>query len=228
MMSEIGTLYIVATPIGHPRDITLRALDVLSSVDILICENVRNASRLLKQCGLEEKPFAVLSEHNEKQDANSLIEQLILGKNAALISDCGTPVFADPGWELIRLATLAAIPVVSIPGPSSLITALSLLDRPLHQFVFGGFLPREKSERIAALNALKAHKLPIIVMDTPYRLEMLLMDVSKVFSPGQEILLASDLTQSTEKIYRGKVVDILNILEKKKAEFILIIHLAGK
>ncbi len=228
MQSKIGTLYIVAIPIGHPKDITLRALDVLSSVDMIICEDIRNASRFLKQCGLAEKPFAILSEHNEKQEADTLIEQLLLGNNAALISDCGTPVFADPGYELIRQASQAGIRVIPLPGPSSLITALSLLDRPLNQFIFGGFLPREKNERLAALRALKAHNMPIIIMDTPYRLEMLLLDVSKVFSPSQEILLAADMTQTTEKIYRGKVVDVLESLEKKKAEFILVIYLSGK
>jgi 16S rRNA (cytidine1402-2'-O)-methyltransferase len=228
MQSEIGTLYIVAIPIGHPKDITLRALDILSSVDMIICEDVRNASRFLKQCGLAEKPFAILSEHTEKLDAGSLVEQLLLGKKAALISDCGTPVFADPGYELIRQATKSGIRVIPLPGPSSLITALSLLDRPLNQFVFGGFLPRENDKRIAALRALKAHGMPIIIMDTPYRLEMLLVDVSKVFSPSQEIMLAVDMTQTTEKIYRGSVTDVLESLEKNKAEFILVIYSSGK
>jgi 16S rRNA (cytidine1402-2'-O)-methyltransferase len=109
-----------------------------------------------------------------------------------------------------------------------LITALSLLDRPLNQFVFGGFLPRENDKRIAALRALKAHGMPIIIMDTPYRLEMLLVDVSKVFSPSQEIMLAVDMTQTTEKIYRGSVTDVLESLEKNKAEFILVIYSSGK
>ena len=228
MQSEIGTLYVVAIPIGHPKDITLRALDILSAVDMIICEDVRNASRFLKQCGLAEKPFAVLSEHNEKMDTGSLIEQLLLGKNAALISDCGTPVFADPGYELIRQAVQSGIQVIPLPGPSSLITALSVLDRPLNQFIFGGFLPRENDKRLTALRSLKAHNLPVIIMDTPYRLEMLLVDVSKVFSPSQEIMLATDLTQTTEKIYRGSVTDVLESLEKKKAEFILVIYTSGK
>jgi 16S rRNA (cytidine1402-2'-O)-methyltransferase len=228
MLKAPGKLFIVATPIGHPKDITLRAMETLSRVDFIICEDIRNASRLLKQCGIENKPFAELNEHNETDQAQEMVSRLLDGESAALISDCGTPVFADPGTKLINYATSSGIEVVPIPGPSSLITALSVLDRPFTQFVFGGFLPRDKNERINALKILKGYRLPIILMDTPYRLEALLTDVSKIFSPRQQILLATDLTLKTENIYRGTIQEVQQSLVKNKAEFILVLYSAEK
>ncbi|MBI9049244.1 MAG: 16S rRNA (cytidine(1402)-2'-O)-methyltransferase [Anaerolineaceae bacterium] len=223
-----GKLYLVSIPIGNPKDITLRALDILSSVDFIICEDIRNASRLLKKCSLDEKPFMVLNEHNEKKDADLVVNDLLIGKNAALISDCGTPVFADPGHHLIRYAVQSSIPIVPIPGVSSLMAALSLVDRQLHQFYFAGFLPRDKQERLLALKKLKAQQVAIVIMDTPYRMQAVLQDIAKVFSPNQEILLATDLTQKTEQIYRGHVREVQTNIQKQKAEFILVIYNTGR
>jgi 16S rRNA (cytidine1402-2'-O)-methyltransferase len=227
MNLKIGTLFIVSIPIGHPKDITLRALDTLSSVDFIICEDIRNASRLLKQSNIEEKSFLILNEHNERDDVSHIINELIQGKNCALISDCGTPVFADPGHHLIAQATEFGIPVKPIPGVSSLMTALSLADRELHQFYFAGFLPREKQDRQAALFKLKKQSVPCVLMDTPYRMVALLEDIKKTFSPSQEILLATDLTQKSEEIYRGTVKEVLEQLKKPKAEFILVLYNTG-
>ena len=228
MNLKIGSLYIVSIPIGHPKDITLRALDILSSVDFIICEDIRNASRFLKKSDLEEKPLLVLNEHNEKDDISHIVDELLQGKKCALISDCGTPVFADPGHHLIAQAIDFGIPVKPIPGVSSLMTALSLADRELHQFYFAGFLPRDKQERQLSMQQLKRQSVPIILMDTPYRMVAILEDVAKIFSPNQEILLATDLTQKTEWIYRGSVKHVLQELRKPKAEFILIVYNKGK
>ena len=227
MNLKSGSLFIVSIPIGHPKDITLRALDILSSVDFIICEDIRNSSRFLKQSKLDEKPLLVLNEHNEKNDLSHIMDELLHGKKCALISDCGTPVFADPGHHLIAQAVEFGIPVKPIPGVSSLMTAISMADRELHQFYFAGFLPRDKQERLLALQKLKKQSVPIIVMDTPYRMVAVLEDIKKVFSANQEILLATDLTQKTEWIYRGSVTQILHELRKPKAEFILIIYNKG-
>ena len=224
MTQQPGNLYIVATPIGHPKDITLRALDTLKQVDFIICEDIRNASRLFKQCDLEMKPAVVLSEHNENNDAADIAARILMGEDAALISDCGTPVFADPGTRLIESAASLGVRVIPLPGASSLMATLSVLDRTLHQFVFGGFLPRDKSERLTALKNLKALRKSLVIMDTPYRMEAVLSDVNKIFSSKQQILLATDLTLKSEHIYRGTVGEIQNSLIKNKAEFILVIY----
>jgi 16S rRNA (cytidine1402-2'-O)-methyltransferase len=227
MNLKIGSLFIVSIPIGHPKDITLRALDILSTVDFIICEDIRNASRFLKQSNLDQKPMLVLNEHNENDDISHIIDELLHGKKCALISDCGTPVFADPGHHLIAQASEYGVPIKPIPGVSSLMTALSLADRELHQFYFAGFLPRDKQERLAAIQKLKNQSVPVVIMDTPYRMISVLEDVKKVFSPGQEILLATDLTQKTEWIYRGSVKQVLQDLRKPKAEFMLIVYNKG-
>src|SRR5512142_1936519 len=122
-----GHLYIVATPIGNPRDITLRALDVLQEVDAVICEEYREGSTLLKKLGISKEVIEI-NEHNETDQAPQVLQRLLLQQSMALISDCGTPVFADPGATLIKLVVDSGVPVVPIPGPSSLMATLSILD----------------------------------------------------------------------------------------------------
>ncbi|MCX8026053.1 MAG: 16S rRNA (cytidine(1402)-2'-O)-methyltransferase [Thermanaerothrix sp.] len=224
-MQESGTLYVVATPLGNPKDITLRAIEILSRVDGIICEDVRNAKRLLHQLNLPEKPLHLLNEHNEIQQTPFLVDQLKSGKHLALISDCGTPVFSDPGAFLIHQAITTGMVVKPIPGPSSLMAALSVLDTHLEQFVFGGFLPRKPEERRQALKRLKAIGLPIVLMDTPYRLMALLQEVAQVFGDQIPITLALDLTLPQETILRGTVSTIINTLKVRKAEFVLIVHM---
>lgn len=219
-----GKLYIVATPIGNYQDITLRALEILKSVDGVVCEEFREGSILLKKLGIEQKELISLNEHNEKDRSLELITILWQGKSLALISDCGTPVFSDPGSNLIAQVVEAGIPVIPIPGPSSLMAALSILDSPLERFVFAGFLPRDPENRVRELTRLKAMNLPLILMDTPYRLQSLLADVQKVFGVGQRITLAANLTLPNERILRGTVKEIRSLVEGQKAEFILILH----
>ncbi len=225
IMQEPGILYIVATPLGNPKDITLRAIEILSWVDGIICEDIRNAKRLLHQLNLPEKPLYPLNEHNEMQQAPALVDQLKSGRHLALISDCGTPVFSDPGAFLIHQAITTGILVKPIPGPSSLMAALSVLDVPLEQFVFGGFLPRKPEERRQALKRLKTIGMPIILMDTPYRLITLLQEIAQVFGDQIPITLALDLTLPQETILRGSVSSVINTLKTRKAEFVLIVHL---
>jgi 16S rRNA (cytidine1402-2'-O)-methyltransferase len=222
-MGQTGELFIVATPIGNPADITLRALDVLKSVDAIICEEVRQGSTLLKKLKIEPKELIALNEHNEPEQAADIILRLFNKQNLALISDCGTPVFADPGHYLVQQAVEAGIPVIPIPGPSSLMAALSVLEFNIPRFIFGGFLPREADLRRRELHRLRGLGIPVILMDTPYRLESLLDDVSKTFGKGQPVTLACDLTLVTEKIYRGSISEVRQQVGKKKAEFILVI-----
>lgn len=223
-MKSPGTLYVVATPLGPPKDITLRAIEILTQVDGIICEEIRQAKRLLHLLNLPDKPLYPLNEHNEMQQAPFLVSLLQNGQQLALISDCGTPVFSDPGALLIHQAVSIGATVKPIPGPSSLMAALSVLDTPIEQFVFGGFLPRKPEERRQALLKLKALGLPIVLMDAPYRLMTLLQEVKRLFGSEIPITLALDLTMPQETILRGTLRTVMSTLKTKKAEFILVIH----
>lgn len=219
-----GCLFIVSTPIGNYRDITLRALDVLAEVDAVIIEEYRQGSTLLKKLGVTEKELILLNEHNEKEGSQMIAEELTQGKRYALISDCGTPAFADPGTELIRRSIENGIPVIPVPGPSSLITAISLSPLPLDEFYFVGFLPRKKEVRHKKLNALKKMRVPIILMDAPYRLSRLLSEVIAAFGRERTITLAFNLTLPDEKVMHDTAEHILQKMKDKKGEFILIVH----
>jgi 16S rRNA (cytidine1402-2'-O)-methyltransferase len=223
-MPEIGRLHIVATPIGHPDDITLRALEILRSAEAIICEETKEGSKLVKKLGLPHKELIALNEHNEQAQTQQIMQRLIQKQSLALVSDCGTPVFEDPGHHLIQEAVMVGIPIIPVPGPSSLMAALSILEFRLEQFVFGGFLPREAVHRQKELLRLRSFHMPVVLMDTPYRLAALLEDVSKVFGKNQTITLACDLTLPGEAIFRGDVEAIIKQTAQHKAEFVLIIH----
>jgi 16S rRNA (cytidine1402-2'-O)-methyltransferase len=222
--NHIGKLYIVATPIGNPKDITLRALDVLKKVDAIICEEYRQGSRLLHKLGSENN-LIPLNEHNEMEEAHNIMMRLAKGETMALISDAGTPVFADPGQHLLELLYQMGIPVSPIPGPGSLMAALSLCDFSIEQFIFAGFPPRDTQKREGFLADFKPEKVPVVLMDTPYRLTKLLTEVQSIFGKGQDILLACDLTLQKETVLRGRVDDILAKVSGQKREFILILNL---
>lgn len=222
-MKNSGTLSIVATPIGNPEDITLRAIEVLKFVDAVVCEEAKPGSTLLKRLGIADKELVLLNEHNEAEMAAELLMRLLNGENLALISDCGTPIFADPGAYLIQLAASSGIKVSPIPGASSLMAALSVLDFKMEQFYFAGFLSREPEHRRKELARLRGMKIPVILMDTPYRLRALLEDVSKVFGKQVYVTVAFDLTLPGETIMRGGAADVIKQVGIRKGEFILIV-----
>ncbi len=223
MKHDPGSLYIVATPIGHPDEITLRALEILRQVDLIICEERKVASKLLK--GLEiRQPLLELNEHNEDQMVNDVLLKLLEGQNLALISDCGTPVFSDPGRKLLEIMYGSGIEVIPVSGPSSLMTAISVCPFDLRQFLFLGFLPPKTEERKIVLQRHSNSSEAIILMDTPYRMAKLLDEVASVFGSKQTIFLATNLTLPSEKIYLGSVQEIQAKVQQRKAEFILIIE----
>ena len=213
-------LYIVATPIGNFGDITLRARDCLANCDILIGEETRVASTLLKKIGLEQKEIYELNEHTRANDLKELVD-LCATKNVALISDCGTPGFQDPGPDLIRQCRARGIPVTTLPGASSLMATLSLASQPIREFVFFGFLSAEKNLRASQIQNLKSEKRSWVVMDTPYRLETLLHELAAAF-PKDRALLAMNLTQENEKIIEGTISELANRTKDTKAEFMLL------
>ena len=217
-----GILYIVATPIGNIEDISLRALRILKEVDAVICEEFKQGIRLLKKLKVDNT-IICLNEHNEAESVQNILIDLMQGKSYALISDCGTPVFADPGQLLISTLTEMNIKVVPVPGPSSLMAALSVCSIPMDQFIFVGFLPPKSDKRLNALNRIKGQNLPLVVMDTPYRMTRLLEDVIQVFGKKKSVCLACDLTLPNELIMHGQVGDIYKRVSGQKKEFVLII-----
>lgn len=223
MPKNPGTLFVVATPIGHSGEITSRAIEVLTQVDLIVCEERKVASRLLKQQGLT-KPLLELNEHNEAEMVEQVLLKLLEGKNLALISDCGTPVFSDPGRKLLEIIYGSQVPVVPVSGPSSLMTAISVCPFDLRQFQFLGFLPPQTEQRKLVLQRHSSSQEALILMDTPYRMSKLLDEVSAAFGKKQTIFLATDLTLPTEKIYIGEAQEIQAKVQQRKAEFILIIE----
>jgi len=222
-MIEKSCLYIVATPIGNPRDITLRALDVLQEVNAVICEEYRAGSTLLKQLEIK-KEIILINEHNEAEQAPAITQRLHLGEALAMISDCGTPVFADPGATLIHHVVEQGIRVVPIPGPSALMAALSVLETRLDRFIYAGFLPRDRAERRKALKYLRMNRTPIILMDAPYRLGALLDDVIDVYGSDATLTLAMDLTLKSETIFRGTAGEARKQVGQRKSEFVMVVY----
>jgi 16S rRNA (cytidine1402-2'-O)-methyltransferase len=221
---KTGKLFIVATPIGNIKDITLRALETLKKVDAVICEEYRQGSRLLHLLEIEND-LIPLNEHNEKEEAQKIMMRLAKGESMAIISDAGTPVFADPGQHLLKYLYQMEIPISPVPGPASLMAALSLCDFSIEQFVFAGFPPRKTQHRMGFLKKFYAESIPVILMDTPYRLTKLLEEVLSVFGKNQDALLACDLTQKNEAVFRGPIAEIHAKVSGQKREFILILNL---
>ena len=217
-----GKLYVVATPIGNAGDITTRAIETLAHADVILCEEHRNGSRLLKSLGIA-KPLLELNEHNEAERIQEVLLMLAQGQTLALISDCGTPVFSDPGKKLLKLLYEMNIAVTPLPGASSLMAALSVCPFDLEEFLFIGFLPVKAELRQKKLSQLKHADYPLVLMDTPYRMQRLLQEVQQSFGKKQNIFLACDLTMPEERLYLGPVNEILPRIQSRKAEFILIL-----
>lgn len=213
-------LHIIATPIGNLKDITLRALDTLKACTIVIGEEHRPASTLLKKLGIEQKEIYLLNEHSKPKDIDELVE-LCATQEVALISDCGTPVFSDPGADLIKVCRKRGIPVTSLPGASSLMTMISLSSQKLPQFHFHGFLPANKEEREKQLKALKQESNSWVIMDTPYRLKSTLEELAREM-PNHRGLLGVNLTQENEIILEGTFKEISAKCTAEVGEFMIL------
>lgn len=216
-------LYVVATPIGNYEDITFRALKILKEVDFIICEEFKSGSRLLRNFEIK-KPLESLNEHNENQQTAYLLERLMNNKEtAALISDAGTPLFADPGNNLVWQCHQNGIPVIPIPGASSIMTALMASGLTMEQFLYYGFLPANTEKRLKALQKLPSNY-DLVILETPYRLKPLLRDMKKILGGNRQAILAYKLTMPEEKIFWGNLNELsLMTQELPKGEFVLIL-----
>jgi 16S rRNA (cytidine1402-2'-O)-methyltransferase len=218
-------LYLVATPIGDSQEITLRALEILGTVQHVICESTREASTLLKAHGISGKTYHLLNEHTTEEELKELMK--ICKENpVALVSDCGTPGFCDPGPALIRLCRQNRISVKSVLGASSLMGLLSLASERFNQFLFVGFLPAEREQREAALRDLKKENRAMVFMDTPYRQKKLLSELAQTF-PQRRALLVQNLSQEEEDQLEGSLESLQENLKHEKAEFMLLIYPAS-
>lgn len=226
LATGIGTLYIVATPIGNRDDITLRALATLKSVDLILAEDTRHSLQLLTALGIKNN-LSSLHAHNEGDKSKQIIEQLLAGRSIALISDAGTPLISDPGFPLVKLARINQIPVVPIPGASALITALSAAGVPCDSFTFLGFLPAKQTARKSKLASLQNQPHTLVFYESTHRIVECLDDVADVFGQDCFIVLAKELTKTFERFISGTVSEVKNWLLSDaghiKGEFVLII-----
>lgn len=221
-----GTLYLVATPIGNDEDITLRALNVLKSADVIILEERAEGMRLLTRFGISGKVVETLNEHNEAAASFHIIDKLKHGKSVALVSDSGTPVFSDPGAILVRKAIDQDVTIVPIPGASSLLPALIVSGFPIDQFLFCGFLSPKRNRRITELRQVRSERRTMVLMDTPYRLEAVMRDIADVLGAGRRVCVAFNLTMPDEQIFRGTASELLRQVTRKnlKGEFVIVIE----
>ncbi|KTC84985.1 16S rRNA (cytidine(1402)-2'-O)-methyltransferase [Legionella brunensis] len=221
-----GTLYVVATPIGNRDDISLRALNTLKAVDTILAEDTRHSLQLLNTLGIQ-KPLHSLHAHNEAEKSQQIIDALKEGRSFALISDAGTPLISDPGFPLVRLAREEEIPVVPIPGPCALITALSAAGVPCDSFTFGGFLPAKQMARKNKLTALSHSEHTLIFYESTHRINECIDDIIAVYGAHYEFVLAKELTKAFERFLNGSGSTIRAWLQEdaahSKGEFVLIL-----
>lgn len=220
-----GILYLVATPIGNVDDMTFRALNVLKGVDVVVYEERREGERLLRHYGIE-KPVETLNEHNEAAASYNILDHLKAGRSVALVSDCGTPVFSDPGQLLVRKAIQGHIKIIPIPGASSLMPALTVSGFSIDQFLFYGWLSPKKERRRAELRQLLQERRTIVLMDTPYRLVPLLRDLAETFGAARRVCIAFNLTLPDEQMFYGTANELYKRFSDKemKGEFVIVIE----
>jgi 16S rRNA (cytidine1402-2'-O)-methyltransferase len=219
----IGTLYLVATPIGNLQDISFRALEVLKSVDLIACEDTRRTIKLLNHFSIKKK-LVSYHEHNENERAEELAKLLKQGKSIAVVSDAGTPAVCDPSFRLVQKAHEIGARVVPVPGAVALINALIVSGLPTDSFFFGGFLPSKKSDRRKRLEEVKPISATLIFYETPHRIEKSLTDCLEVLG-NRNAALVRELTKLHEEIIRGNLQSLIEILQQKsvKGEIVLVI-----
>ncbi len=232
----MANLYIVATPIGNLQDISLRAVDILSRVDFILCEDTRTTVILLKSIGKKIPEFKNQAklvsyyEENEQKRIPEIIDLLKKDFNFALVSDAGTPTISDPGFKLVRECIKENIKIETIPGPSSVITALVSSGLPTDKFTFIGFLPKKPGHRMNLFKNIKLSaeiiKQTVIFFESPFRLIQTLLEVKEIFG-DIDIVIARELTKIYEEIRREKISDAVSHFSKTKpkGEFVVLFHL---
>lgn len=220
-------LYLIATPIGTARDITLRALDILTQADVLAAEDTRSLQKLLQihGIGLNGRPLISYHDHNGAKARPRILTHLEADKSVVYASEAGTPMVADPGFDLARAAVEAGYKLVSAPGPSAVITALTLSGLPTDQFFFAGFLPSSSGKRMAALDALRTVPGTLVFYESANRLAAMLADAAVVLGGARECAICRELTKKFEEVQRGSLSELVQYAKEKtlKGEIVVLI-----
>jgi 16S rRNA (cytidine1402-2'-O)-methyltransferase len=218
-----STLYLVATPIGNLEDITLRALRTLRECDVVAAEDTRRTGQLLKHFGIA-KPLLSYFQFNEARRSEQIIERLRRGEKVALVTDAGSPGISDPGERVVKAAIAAGFRVEPVPGPSALVAALTASGLPTQEFHFIGFLPHKQGQRRKRLERLKSFAGTLVLYESPYRVEKLLVELNELFS-GRQVVLAREVTKKFEEYLRGTAAELLEVLRKRslKGEFVVLV-----
>jgi 16S rRNA (cytidine1402-2'-O)-methyltransferase len=212
-----GILYIVATPIGNPEDITLRAIRVLREADLIACEDTRRAGRMLAEHDIHT-PTLSYFEHNERRRTPELVERLKGGQRIALITDAGTPTISDPGYRLVSAAIGAGIRVTAVPGASAVVAALSMAGLPTDRFAFEGFIPPRPAARQKLLASLAGEARTMVFFETARRLGATLDDMATSFGSDCRAVVIRELTKTFEQAVRGTLKELGGIFARKEAK----------
>jgi len=216
----MGTLFLVATPIGNLNDISKRAIEVLQKVQLIACEDTRQTIKLLNHFGIQ-KPLTSYHEFNEEKKAAEIADQLAGDISIALVSDAGMPGISDPGYRLVRLSRIRGITVVPIPGPNAAVTALAASGLPSDEFLFAGFLPAKKNARQQRLISLQNTRSTLIFYEAPHRIEATLQDIQEVLG-DREACVAREITKVHEEFLFGRLSE-LKPKVKPLGEFVIVI-----
>lgn len=221
-----GTLYVVATPIGNLGDLSARAREVLARVQLIAAEDTRHTRQLLQAFGIDT-PLTSLHEHNEMQKSESLISRLLAGESIALVSDAGTPLISDPGFDLVANARTRGVSIAVVPGPCAAIAALSIAGLPTDRFVFEGFLPAKHAARVARLRELASEQRTMIFYEAPHRLPEVLHDLAAEFAAERTASVSRELTKRFETTYTGTLAQLCEIAEQNadmsRGEIVIIV-----
>lgn len=219
----MGTLYLVATPLGNLEDITLRALRILKQVSLVATEDTRTTGRLLKHFEIS-CPLVSYYEHNKLARLERIMDALAQG-DVALVSEAGTPLLSDPGYELVQAAIARGIEVVSIPGPSAISAALPASGLPTDRFLFMGFLPRKAGERRRLLESVTAQPVTLIFFEAPHRLRLALADMIELLGAERSIAVCREMTKLHEEIWRGTLAEAREEWQQRepRGEFTLVV-----
>jgi 16S rRNA (cytidine1402-2'-O)-methyltransferase len=216
----MGTLFVIATPIGNLNDISPRGLEALRSVDLIACEDTRHSAKLLNHFGIH-RPLESYHDFNEEKKAQQLLSRIREGVSVALISDAGTPAVSDPGYRLVRACRESGVPVVAIPGPNAAITALSASGIPSDEFLFVGFLPSKSGARREKLESLRGISATLIFYEAPHRIDETLKDMRKVLG-DREACVARELTKIHEEYLFGSLSEVITKITAL-GEFVVIV-----
>ena len=226
-MENSGILYVISTPIGNLADMTSRATNILNNVDIIACEDTRSSRSLLNHLDIKTKCISY-HEHSDYKETELIIETLRSGASIALISDAGTPLICDPGFKLVRMLRTLGIDVIPVPGACAVTAALSVSGLSTDSFLFKGFLPRKKLDRIKILKDICNYPFTLVFYESPHRILKSLKDIELTFGSKRRIFMAREMTKLFETYFLGSVEDLIDIVERdtnnQKGEIVLVVE----